>query len=236
MEFQNHKITEAVCAFNFDTNQETSWNVGKFADFFKLIESHGFTKSEERRPTQIKFEFNSSTGGSQEQVLGDLQMLYTDEAKGYAILMSKGFISVHTLHHYPGWEVFFPMVQQFLQYFFGLGLGKKLSTASMLYINNFHIAVEENLSEYLRFVPDMREFAQGKELNHSFQSDFIIDDNTRLYLNTICQTKADKAITLQCNCLTSNVSDCFDAIQNSHFNAVRAFKTITQDKLKNQIR
>lgn len=242
MEFNNHKIIEAVCSFNFDGNQEPNWNVGKFADFFKLIESDGFVHSQEQNPTQINITFNPETGQSmQEQVIGDLRMIYTDKDKKYAIIMSKALLSIHSIGHYQGWEVFEPKIKKYAQYFFDLGLGKILIHTNVLYINRFEIKVNEHLASYLKHVPDMSDFKEGTELNHAFQSDFLVDTHTKIYLNTVCQTiESRKNVTLQCGCLTSMGRDISSSnwqktLENSHFNAVKAFKTITQEKFKTLI-
>ena len=243
MEFNNHKIIEAVCTFTFDPKAETNWNVGKFADFFKLIESDGFVSSQEQNPMEVSITFNPVTGQtSQEHVIGDLRMVYTDKDKKYAIIMAKGLISVHSTNSYEGWEVFEPKVKKYVDYFLSLDLGKKLIRINVLYVNRFQIDIKDHLAEYLKHAPDMRDFEQGIELNHAFQSDFLVNENTKIYLNTICQTiNLHKDVTLQCSCLTSSSpnsiqEDWEQMLQNSHLNAVKAFKTATQEKFKTLIK
>ncbi|MCU0439346.1 MAG: TIGR04255 family protein [Raineya sp.] len=244
MEFKNHKIKEVVCLFRFDTSLETSWNVGKFADFYKEIEKFGFTKTEERRPVQVKFNIsNDPKDFSSETIQNDLQIIYRTEEDYDAIIMSKDSLSVHALNKYDGWDTFFPKIEKYLGIYFDLNLGRRLIDVQVMYINEFSIDIEEKLVDYLKFVPDMSSFSKGREINHVFNSDFFINDTIRVLINTICQTKTSappkKMVTVQINCTGTYPDDAADwqtLANNVHVNAVEVFKTVITENFKNKLR
>ena len=42
MEFKNHKIIEAVCAFRFNSS-ENNWDITSYADYYNAIKDMGFS-------------------------------------------------------------------------------------------------------------------------------------------------------------------------------------------------
>lgn len=242
MEYKNHKITEAVCAFRFDPNQNVSWDVTFFADYYHQIKKEGFEIKQELKPFQLNFNINTKEGiKSSEMLPGDTQMVFKTNDERNAILMGNNYISFHSLNHYLGWDVFFPeIVKKFIEIYFKIGLGKGLQSAQMIFINNFDIEKDKTLSDYLVFVPEMKDFGQGDELSHVFQSNYSIKPNKQLSLKTILNTvnKDIKKVTLESNCVANigDVTDWQELIKDAHDNAKNAFVKIASSYFKNLIK
>jgi len=241
MEYKNHKITEAVCAFRFDPNQNISSDLTFFADYYRLIKLEGFEKKQEIKPFQLNFNINTKEGTQSSEMLpGDTQMVFKTLDDMHAILMGNNYISFHSLNHYPGWDVFSPnIVDKFIEIYFSMGLGKGLQSAQMIFINNFDIEKERTLSDYLVFVPQMKGFGQGDELSHVFQSNYAIKPNKQLSLKTILNIIDDtKKVTLESNCIANNignVTDWKELIKDAHDNAKNAFVNIASEYFKQVI-
>jgi uncharacterized protein (TIGR04255 family) len=173
---------------------------------------------------------------------GETKMVFKNKAENYAILMGKNFISFHSINHYYGWDVFVPeLIKPFLEKYFTLNVSKDIVSVQMLYVNNFEIKKEENLSDYLSVVPNMKELGEEtSELGHFFQSNFKIEPNLQLNLQTVLNTQNNtKKVTLECNCVASNIDHKYtwEILANAaHDKAKQAFLTISKDKFKNIIK
>jgi uncharacterized protein (TIGR04255 family) len=101
MEFTRHKVAEAICAFRFDPNQNV-WGKKFNDDFFEKIKDTGFTIREEIQPVQVSVELKPDSMQARHQ-RAEPQTVFKNEAQHYAILMSKDYVSFHTLNGYWGW-------------------------------------------------------------------------------------------------------------------------------------
>ena len=240
MEFLNHKITEAVCAFRFDPSLNP-WDLTFFSSYFSLIEND-FGKKQEIKPFQLSFEVKSNEEPGQPNIQhGESQMVFKTNDEKYAILMGNNYISFHTLNHYPGWDVFKPKtIEENLEKYFSLGLGKKLVSVQMIYINNFNLENNKNLSDYLTFVPNMKDFGEGEETSHFFQSNYRIAPNKNLSLKTVLNIglPVGKNVILETNCIAEvGINQNWrDQANDAHDAARNAFIKISSDYFKQLIK
>lgn len=242
MEFTKHKITEAVCAFRFDPSINP-WDLTFFSSYFNLIKSEGFEKKQEIKPFQLSFQVKPNEEPSQPNFQqGETQMVFKTNDERYAILMGNNYISFHTLNHYPGWDVFKPeTIAKYIEKYFSLGLGKGLVNAQMIYINNFNLENNKSLSDYLSFVPNMKDFGEGEETSHFFQSNYKIAPNKNLSLKTVLNPEfpsGSKNVVLESNCLAENNKNqgWTDLADEAHDAARNAFIKISSDYFKKLIK
>lgn len=245
MEFKNHKLKEAVCAFRFAQTANVPWDSTYLGEYYNRIRGLGFSKKSQINPVSLKFEIKANAQTTQPPQLehGDTQMVFKTEDEKYAILVGNNYISFHTLNHYPGWDVFCPeVIEKFINEYFSLGLGKGLESAQMIFINNFTLEKNKDLSDYLNFVPKMDAFGQGDELSHLFQSNYNISPNKKLSLKTIfnAKPKTEKRVLLESNCIASNNEkgeiNWNDLATDAHDSARNAFIKISTEYFKTLIR
>jgi uncharacterized protein (TIGR04255 family) len=237
MEFNNHKLIEVICALRFDLEQEEMWNMGTFSDFFKKVEQDGFVYAQERIPIKVEINYDLSTNESNSQHnRGELLVLYKNDKDNEAIFLEKGHLSIHSLK-YDGWEKFLPKVEKYVNYLSELNLGKKLLNLQYVYINQFDINENENLADYLTFVPKIESLGKLKERNHIFKSEFGTEDESTILLDTVCTEIEDKKqVRLQISCIVKNVnSDWQSLAKNAHGHAKGIFLNISEDSFKKKI-
>lgn len=242
MEFTKHKITEAVCAFRFNPSQNP-WDVTLFSGYYDLIKGEGFNKKQEIKPIQLNFQIKANEEPQPPNFQqGETQMVFKTDDEKYAILMGNNYISFHTLNHYPGWDIFKPKtVEICLNKYFSLGLGKGLQNVQMIYINNFDLESSKDLSDYLTFVPKMKDFGEGEETSHFFQSNYSIAPNKQLTLKTILNVvlpQKTKRVLLESNCIASNIQEksWAELGDDAHDAARNAFVKISSDYFKSIIK
>jgi uncharacterized protein (TIGR04255 family) len=241
MEFKNHKITEAVCAFRFDPSKNP-WDATFFSPYFNKIKQNGFEKKQEIKPFQLNFEIKPDSEPQSNIQHGETQMVFKTNDERHAILMGNNYISFHTLNHYSGWDVFMPqIVEPNLKAYFDLGLGKATVNAQMIYINNFEMEPLKSFSDYFKFVPNMKDFGDGEENSHFFQSNYAIAPNKQLSIKTVLNVgllpELSRRVILECNCIASNNNNVgWDKLANDAHSAARnAFIQISSDYFKEQI-
>lgn len=242
MEYKNHKIVEAVCAFRFDPSLN-NWDITSYADYYNTIKDLGFQKKKEVKPIQLSFQLKPNEPPRNPQMVeGETQIVFNNEKEDKAILLGNNYISFHTINHYPGWEVFSAeFMAPFLERYFLIGYGKGLVSAQMIYVNKFDLLQNKKLSDYLTFVPEMEHFGDGDELSHLFQSAYKIAPNKNLQLKTILNVLPPgktKTVILECNCMAHNTqsyeigwavlsTDAHDSAKNAFINiATNYFKEL----------
>lgn len=242
MEFTKHKITEAVCAFRFDPIQNP-WDITIFSNFYDSVKDDGFIKKQEIKPFQLSFQIKSDEEPKPPNFQqGETQMVFKTDDEKYAILIGNNYVSFHTLNHYPGWDMFKPkIIEVCLRKYFALGLGKGLANVQMIYINNFDLEANKDLSDYLTFVPKMKDFGEGEETTHHFQSNYFIAPNKQLSLRTILSVLPPhkiKKVLLESNCIASNIngSEWSALADDAHDAARNAFIKISSDYFKGLIK
>lgn len=243
MEFKNHKVTEAVCAFRFDSSLN-NWNISLLLEYYNLIKEYGFVEKQEQKPFEVSFEIKSNSPIPAAQYReGEMRMVFLNPTSNYAIILTGNYISFHSIGHYPGWNVFMPeLVKPYLERYFALGVGKGIESVQMLYLNKFEIDQNENLHEYVKLIPNLKDFGQGTEVAHFSQSNFTIEPNFQLFLKTTFNIEASssvKNVILECSCYAYNQDNQYDWINladGAHTKATEAFKQIIQAKLENIIR
>ncbi len=242
MEFTKHKITEAVCAFRFNPSQNP-WDITFFSRFYDLIKDHGYNKKAEMKPFIVDFQFKIGEAPNAPNLQqGETQMVFKTDDEKYAILLGNNYISFHTLNHYPGWDVFKPQViDKSLKLYFDLELGRGLENAQMIYINTFDLEPNKSLSDYLTFVPNMKDFGEGVEISHSYQSNYSIAPNKQLSLKTFFVSAGlinAKKVVLECNCVATKHDDkgWVDLADEAHAAARNAFIKISSNYFKSLIK
>lgn len=231
MEFKNHKITEAICAFRFQVIQD-NWNIGVFADFFKHIQPLGFTKQLERKPASVNFKIEANKIHPPEMEQGEIQLIFHNPEKQLSIILSKGLISFHAQAHYYGWDTFFPVfIAPIYKIFLSMDILESLDNVQMLFINRFTLENDSTLADYLNFVPNTKNIG-GAENGHFFNSHFLKPPNIALALQVQMTTQENqKSVDFHCNAVVYNnqVEDKWsDLATTAHDNAVDIFKnTIT---------
>ncbi len=242
MEFKNHKITEAVCAFRFDP-AKNPWDVTFFSYYFDKIKEKGFIKKQEIKPIQLSFEIKPNENPQPQNLQqGETQMVFKTEDERYAILMGNNYLSFHTLNHYPGWDIFMPeIIAPNIKTYFNLGLGQSTVSIQMIYINNFELELNKSLSDYFMFVPNMKDFGDGDENSHFFQSNYSIAPNKQLSVKTVLNAgllPLSKQVILECNCIASNNNsiDWLILANDAHKAARNAFVKVSSDYFKSLIK
>jgi uncharacterized protein (TIGR04255 family) len=243
MEYKNHKITEAVCAFRFNPSFN-NWDLTSFAEYYNVIKSLGFSKKSEKKPIQFSIQIKANEIPPPQMIEGELQMVFKNEDESKAILLGNNYISFHTINHYPGWEIFSTeLISVFLNKYFEIGYGKVLVSAQMIYINNFNLESDRHLSDYITFVPNMELFGVGDELSHLFQSAYDIAPNKRLQIKTILNVinpERIKKVLLECNCIANNTKEngisWQDLSKDAHDSAKNAFLKISTSYFKELIK
>lgn len=243
MEYKNHKIIEAVCAFRFNP-AVNNWDITSYADYYNVIKPMGFIKKSEIKPVQLSFQVKMNEPPQVPQMTeGETKMVIKNEKEDQAILLGGNYISFHTINYYPGWETFSDqLIAPFLKRYFDIGFGKGLVSAQMIYINKFDLDKTKNLSDYLTFVPAMERFGEGDELSHIFQSAYTIAPNKNLQIKTILNVRLPdriKTVILECNCIANNTTDnkipWIQLSKDAHDYAKNAFINITTPYFKDQI-
>jgi hypothetical protein len=223
MEFKNHKVSEAVCAFRFD-NSLNNWNIGLFSQYYNAIKDDGFVEKQEQKPFEVSFEIRPNNIPAAQYREGEMRMVFLNPKTNYAIILAGNYISFHAVGHYPGWKVFMPeLIKPFLEKYFMLGLGKGLETVQML-------------------IPNLKDFGQGTEIAHFSQSNFTIEPNFQLFLKTTFNIEPQssvKNVVLECSCYAYNQNNQYGWValaDGAHLKATEAFKQIIQTKLANLIK
>lgn len=243
MEYKNHKIIEAVCAFRFNPS-ENNWDITSYADYYNVIKELGFVKKSEIKPFQLSFQvIRNEPPQVPQMVEGEIKMVFKNEKEDQAILLGNNYISFHTINYYPGWEVFSEkLISVFLNKYYEIGYGKGLLSAQMIYINKFELERTKELSDYLTFVPAMERFGEGDELSHLFQSAYKIAPNKSLQLKTILNVRIPdriKTVILECNCIANNTQaheiSWIELSKDAHDYAKNAFISITTPYFKENI-
>ena len=243
MEYKNHKIIEAVCAFRFNPSKN-SWDIMSYADYYNVIKNLGFTKKNEIKPVQFSFQIKPNEFPRNPQMIeGEPQIVFKNESENRAILLGNNYISFHTINHYPGWDIFSEeLISIYLKKYFEIGYGKGLVSSQMIYINSFELEKDKKLSDYLTFVPDMEHFGKGNEISHLFQSAYQIAPNKRLQLKTILNVippERIKKVILECNCVANNDTNStipwMVLSKDAHDNAKNAFINIATQYFKDKI-
>jgi uncharacterized protein (TIGR04255 family) len=231
MEFKNHKITEAICAFRFQVIKD-NWNVGVFADFFKSIQPFGFTKELERKPATVSFKIEANKIQAPEMEQGEIQFIFHNPEKQVSIILSKGLISFHTQEHYHGWDFFFlDVIEPIYNIFLKMEVLESLDNVQVLFINRFMIEQNKTLADYLNFVPNTKNIGD-EEHSHFFTSTFSKSPNIALALQTHMTVQEEqKKVDFHCNAVVYNngvSSEWSNLATTAHNNAVELFKnTIT---------
>jgi uncharacterized protein (TIGR04255 family) len=240
MEFNNHKIAEVIGAVRFTT----SWNDEVMNRYAELVKNEGFTNREERVPVQISFQFQagkSENPVSYSQNKENKELVLSNPNTQQAIIIGFNYISFHLLNHYQGWEIFFPFVKSFLGKLNTLEIKQSIQHIQVMYINTFSVMMNENIADYLKFVPDMNDFGQGIEVHHNYQSNFFIQPNSQLFLRANIHTNfanSTKDIRLECSCVSSSYEEKKDLeslANQAHTIAVTSFKNVIQEKFKQKI-
>jgi len=239
MEFNNHKITEAVCAFRFSPGKP--WDIIYLLEYYNLIKNDGFTVKNEMKAVELSFEIKGDQQPKSNFSHGETQMVFKTADGKQAILMGSNYISFHTLNHYPGWEGFKKMISEFYGKYLLLGLDGKLLNAQMIYINNFNLEENKDLSDYLVFVPRMQQFGDGSEISHLFQSNYSIAPNKKLSLKTVLNVlpAKTKRLIFESNCIASkiDIKDEWENLADDAHNAARnAFIKVASEYFKNLIK
>ncbi len=246
--FKNHKLSEVLCAFRFNTEREKDWNIGKFSEFFNKIEQLGFKYAEERVQVKVSVNLNMQQDSSDSHhERGMPIMVYKNESENEAILMEKGYLSIHSLHNsYDKWESFKPKIEKYLEAYQSLGLGKELKSVQIRYINDFEIKSEDKLSTYLSFAPQVPSLLDSwKSYNHYMQSNFVLDKNTYLDLTISYQDSNEdneeyKKVMLEIKCTTTLQTEknleWKEAVEQVHGYATETFSAIAKDEYKSIIK
>src|ERR1035441_699963 len=235
MNKENHLLTEVMCAFWFDQNQN-SWDSTYFGKFFELIESEGYNEKEEQKNFQIQFELKSNdlqNPGAKSDELPP-KMVFRNKEKNYAIILTANFISFHKLAPYESWEKMLEeQIIPGLEKYFQMRLGKGLLQVQMLYLNNYAFPTDTNFSDHFHFLPLMDKLEIGTEKSINFISQYELEPNllSQIRLHTLPDNNQNKGVFLECSCLSFNKSQSEDwktLAQQAHDTNNKIFNIITR--------
>ena len=245
MEFQNHFLREALCAFRYDVDGEQAEPaVEYFHRFYTTLKQDGFT-SHETQPFELTIRFTES--GDPESIKpeiskGHSSLVMRNETTGYAIVIGVGLVSFNCLKPYPGWGVFLSeLVNRYLPAYTELGIRQKLRSAQMAYINDFELEDGEVAHDYLSHLPQLTQLAGSQDAGHAAQSNFLLPPTTTVTLQTrvmIGQPGTRSRVILECNATTTPESDTADELKlatTAHAAARAAFMSVATPKYKSSI-
>lgn len=233
-----HKLTEVLCAFWFAPDKN-DWDSTYFGKYFDIISKHGFTIKEEQKSVQLSMLLKPHDSGSglkpeTDYSEGEGRMIFRNEDKSKAIILSRNFISFHELGTYKGWDDLIDnLVNPFLEIYRSLGLGNETLQVQSLYLNNFSIPLEHKLSNVFAFLPNLEEFSPSAESNVIFQSQYNLDPNLLVLIKLnggINNTTHLKELILECSSFAVKHDNITDAqlIKDAHAQANSIFhKTIS---------
>ncbi|TAF75973.1 MAG: TIGR04255 family protein [Bacteroidetes bacterium] len=242
MEFKNHKISEAVCAMRFSLIPD--WDITYFAKFYDLINLIGYSVKQEIKPIQLSFDLNLNQSiEAPKLVEKDIQMVFKTADGKYAIIYSNGYVSIHTLGFYPGWDFFLKETANVLEKYLSIHHNSFIISTQMIYINTFTLSNDENLSDYFNFMPKTENFGQGSEISQQYHTTYSIIPNKKLQIRTFLtsQDNLTRNIFLECSCLTENVekiesSEWSKLANEAHDGARNLFVKIVTEKFKEKIK
>ncbi len=245
MEFQNHFLREALCAFRYDVDSAHSEPpVEYFHRFYTILQQDGFTY-QEKQPFELTIHVGAS--GEPKSIKPELSkgqpsLVLRNETTGYAIIIGVGLVSFNCLKPYPGWEVFLSeLVNRYLPVYKALAIKQELRAAQMAYINDFALEPGETAQEYLPNLPQLTELAGARDAGHAAQSHFHLPPTTTVTLQTqvlVGQPGTPTRVVLECNATTTPDSDDADefALANqAHVAARAAFMSVASSKYKSSI-
>lgn len=233
-----HKLTEVLCAFWFSPDNN-DWDSTYFGKYFEIIKEKGFKFKEEQRAVQLNFQITPHDAGTglktkPDYSEGEMRMIFKTEDRNKAIILSKNFISFHALGEYNGWDNFInELVTPFLQDYRELGLGKDTLQVQSLYLNNFNLPIEQQLSDVFSFIPNIFGFAPSSESSMVYQSQFNLDQNLSVLvklnggINPITNLKE---LVFECSCFAVNHEKTTEEqlISNAHEQANSIFLKTTK--------
>ncbi len=244
MEFQNHYLREALCAFRYEVdaaNAEPALEY--FHRFYTALKQDGFT-SHEQQPFELTIRVGN--GSEAEAITPELSkghpsLVLCNEATGYAIIIGIGVVSFNCLKPYPGWEVFLAeLVHRYLPVYKALNIKQELRAAQMAYINDFDLDADEVAHDYLLHLPQLAELAGAVGAGHASQSHFHLPPATTVTLQTnvlIGQPGTLDRVVLECNAITT-AADAADELMlatTAHAAARAAFMSVASAKFKESI-
>ena len=245
MEFQNHFLREALCAFRYEVDSAHSEPpVEYFHRFYTTLKQDGFT-SQGQQPFELTIRVDAS--GDPDSIKHELSkghpsMVLRNETTGYAIIIGVGVLSFNCLKPYPGWEVFLSeLVNQYLPIYQQLGIKQELRAAQMAYINEFDLEPGEVAHDYLSHLPQLTELAGARDAGHAAQSHFHFPPTTTVTLQTsvlVGQPGTLTRVVLECNATTTPDSDDADELAlatKAHAAARAAFMSVASSRFKSSI-
>ena len=242
MNFNNHKIVESIVAYRFKSSND-DWSLTNLLEFYKIIQSEGFTQKQEIKPFMVDFQVNFEEEIQQppKYTYQDIQMSFDNPENKYSIILAKDYISFHNLGKYTGWENFLILVEKYYGKYQEMGLKKTVDSFQNYYVNHFEFNSGEELSKYFKFIPNIKDFTNGIETANIFQTNFEVHENLELFVKGIFKLDKKnnkKILRLEC-CSTYKLNDSVDKknySQETHDSIVNAFKAITTDALKEIIK
>ncbi|TYZ12711.1 TIGR04255 family protein [Hymenobacter lutimineralis] len=245
MEYQNHFLREALCAFRYDVAPDQAEPaVEYFHRFYTLLKERGFT-AHQQQPFELSFQLENKPSGPEavksEVSKGQPSLVLRNESTGYAIIIGVGFLSFNCLKPYPGWSVFLDeLVRPFMPLYRELGIRQTLRAVQMAYINEFELESGETAHDYLSHLLPLADLPDAQLAGHSSQSQFILPPNTTVTLQTRVtpgQLGPCSRVLLECNAAATIVesADEWTLAGQAHAAARAAFTSVATPKYKSSI-
>lgn len=237
IEHNQHQIKEFICAFRYPSTDKP-W-LYYISPFIQYIDELGFHFEREQKPIQIQVELSNQSGLKSGVKESTPQQVFLNKSKEVALIIGDGYISIHSIKEYPGWEKFSqdfvkPIVNRLLE----LRENKSVTNVEVVYINSFELREDQVVGNYLSFFPELNIFNADSELSHSFQSSFLLPANTLLTIRANMNIDRNRSVKLlqlipsaQIQVGNSEERDWIELCDSAHNTAKSAFFKVVTDRL-----
>jgi uncharacterized protein (TIGR04255 family) len=147
--YQKPPISEAICEFRF--SESTQWDItipgllyGKLQSLFPFKEQRIFKN----------FQIVERPNGP-EQIITDMErVLFFSEDRRSVVFVGQNFLSVNVLPPYPGWNKYFPLIQNVFQTYSELVNDLSFDRIGLRYVNTITLPESfSKVSDYFDFYP-----------------------------------------------------------------------------------
>lgn len=231
--YKNSPIVEAFCGFQFNDEENLSFDLVKFNAFY--------TKIKNDFPGYEKINMHPINNG--DTMCIDGMQFSRNDNKNMLLKATPILLSINILQPYVGWEVFFPVIKDIFKKYYNVFKVKKITKIILGYLNEIHIKSKiVKIQDYFNFYPSIGSNLPQK--NDMFSVELFIPYKKQngilnIELNKIPH-KREHVYLLELNYSSTkrafnkkNFDDVFNWIETAHTNIEDAFEGCITPKLRN---
>lgn len=212
-----HILAEVICGFTFNP-VGSKWDSTYFGEYYKKILNLGFSEKSEQKGVKVKVQVNLNSGtvkgnSSEQNNSAESRMIFRNSKDNSAIILSPNYISFHKLAPYNNWEDFLDrLIKPGISHYSELGLFGNLSSIGLLYLNQYEVPEEFELSDLFAFLPNVRIQGAESEENIFYMTQYKIESDllAQIKLNVAKKTRNMKIVTLECSCTIQSPTESPD--------------------------